>query len=250
MTLEEAKAVAHAGLTPAQREFIESTDRHTMIAGGQGVGKAFILRKTIIELALQNPGITIAVFCKDAISLNENIGKHLIFGGIRELKWPKRMAVQNGSSICFISARNRKDLNRYAGMEFEIIAIYEAQNVTEDEQQYLQALNRTARAGGTPRMLYTAAPGGVGHQWIKRLFIDRKYKQGERAEEYRFIKATINQSMFATENKMVQQDLRRLLESKWEPEGEEPHAQILFDAYITGEYRPEVVVITEEKTNE
>lgn len=246
MTLDEAKKISHAGLTTTQREFIESNTRHTMIAGGQGVGKAFILRKTIIELALQNPGIKIAVFCKDTNSLNENIGKHLIFGGIHELKWPKRMTVQNGSSVYFISARNRKDMNRYAGMEFEIIAIYEAQKVTEDEHQYLETFNRTARAGGSPRMLYTAAPGGIGHQWIKRLFIDRKYKHGEKAEDYRFIKATINQSMFETQNAKTQQELRTLLEAKWETEGEGPHTKVEFNGFIHGEFTPGVVEVKED----
>lgn len=223
MTLEEAKAIAHAGLTPAQREFIESTDRHTMIAGGMGVGKALILRKTIIELAMYNPGIKIAVFCKDANSLNENIGKHLIFGGIQQLKWPKRMTTQNGSSIYFISARNRKDLHRYAGMEFDIIAVYEAQKVTEDEHEYLETLNRSVR--GTPRMLYTASTGGIGHQWIKRLFIERKYKEREKAADYRFIKASLQDNPYLKDDEEYQRALgnlpeeirAKMLESDWEP---------------------------------
>ena len=35
-------------------------------------------------------------------------------------------------------------------------------------------------------------PGGVAHGYFKRLFIDRQYRDGERAEDYLFIPATIH----------------------------------------------------------
>jgi phage terminase large subunit len=38
-------------------------------------------------------------------------------------------------------------------------------------------------------MYLTCNPGGVGHAWVKRLFVDREYRAGERAEEYCFIPA-------------------------------------------------------------
>lgn len=233
MNQEEIRALEHAGLTPAQREFIESTAKHTMIAGGMGAGKAFILRKAIIELALHNPEIRIAVFSKDMYRLNENIGKHILYGGISELKWPKGMTVQNGSSIYFLAGKTIKDIQRYAGMEFEIIAVYEAQDLKEEEYNFLQTMNRTSRAGGVPRMIYIASPGGSGHQWIKRLFIDRKYKQGERPQDYHFIKATINQSLFEEANTAAQKELKALLEAEWDPTGkiEEPICHVGKEQY-------------------
>ena len=205
------------------------------------MGKAFIFRKTIIELALHNPGIRIAVFAKDMYSLNENIGKHLIFGGIGELKWPKGMSVQNGSSIYFLAGRTVKDIQHYAGMEFEIIAIYEAQNLKDKEHRLLETMNRTARAGGTPRMIYIASPGGEGHQWIKRLFIDRKYKQGEDPKGYHFIKASMQDNQYLKNDEEYQRALgkvpddmrRKLLEGDWDPTGkvEEPICHIGKEQY-------------------
>ena len=35
------------------------------------------------------------------------------------------------------------------------------------------------------------APGGVGHGWVKRLFIDRQYLGAERAEDYSFIRSLV-----------------------------------------------------------
>ena len=40
-------------------------------------------------------------------------------------------------------------------------------------------------------MYYTCNPGNVGHGWVKRLFIDRRYNEGEDAGDYAFIPARI-----------------------------------------------------------
>ena len=40
-------------------------------------------------------------------------------------------------------------------------------------------------------MYYTCNPGNVGHAWVKRLFIDRQYREGEDPADYRFIPARI-----------------------------------------------------------
>ena len=37
----------------------------------------------------------------------------------------------------------------------------------------------------------TANPGGIGHQWVKRLFVTKEYRDFENPEDYLFIKATV-----------------------------------------------------------
>lgn len=41
------------------------------------------------------------------------------------------------------------------------------------------------------RVYYTCNPGGEGHAWVKRLFIDRRFKEGEEPEEHSFIQSLI-----------------------------------------------------------
>lgn len=48
----------------------------------------------------------------------------------------------------------------------------------------------------SPRMYFTCNPGGVGHTWVKRLFIDRIYQGAERAEDYSFIPARVYDNEF------------------------------------------------------
>lgn len=74
-------------------------------------------------------------------------------------------------------------------------------------------------------MYYTCNPGNVGHAWVKRLFIDRQYQQGENAEDYNFIPAKIydNRILMNADPNYVKQllalpeDLRRAhLDGDWD----------------------------------
>ena len=72
-----------------------------------------------------------------------------------------------------------------------MIGLEEATHFTEEQMQFLTTCNRTVRRDFSPRMYYTCNPGGIGHGWVKRLFIDRTYRRGERESDYRFIPARI-----------------------------------------------------------
>lgn len=75
------------------------------------------------------------------------------------------------------------------------------------------------------RIYYTCNPGGPGHSYIKRLFIDRRYEHGEEAEDYAFIPARVtdNQALLKAQPdylKQLQALPRKLreawLEGKWD----------------------------------
>ena len=54
----------------------------------------------------------------------------------------------------------------------------------------LVACNRGAN--DFPKRIYiTCNPGGVGHSWVKRLFIDRDYTEAENPEDYEFIQSKV-----------------------------------------------------------
>ena len=45
-------------------------------------------------------------------------------------------------------------------------------------------------------MYLTCNPGGVGHEWVKRLFVERDYRDGEKEKDYCFIPATVEDNPF------------------------------------------------------
>ena len=74
-------------------------------------------------------------------------------------------------------------------------------------------------------MYLTCNPGGIGHDWVKRLFIDRNYTNDERPEDYQFISAKVydNEALMSSSPgylsmlKNLPADLRRAwLEGDWD----------------------------------
>jgi phage terminase large subunit len=83
----------------------------------------------------------------------------------------------------------------YQGQEFDRIMVDEATQLTEREFRLIGACLRGT--GACPKQMFlTANPGGVGHFWFKRLFVDGHFNEGEDASEYRFIPATLDDNPF------------------------------------------------------
>ena len=79
---------------------------------------------------------------------------------------------------------------RYQGQEYDVIFVDEATQLTEFQFQTFKGCLRGVN-DFPKRMYLTCNPGGVGHAWVKRLFIDRQYQSGERADDYEFIQAKV-----------------------------------------------------------
>ena len=68
--------------------------------------------------------------------------------------------------------------------------IDEATQITEEQYKKISATVRGVN--NFPKRIYLSCnPGGVGHEWVKRLFIDRNYKYGENPDDYSFIQSLV-----------------------------------------------------------
>lgn len=103
-------------------------------------------------------------------------------------KTDRRLTCINGSQIEFLYYQNEADLSKAQGNEFDCLFIDEATQWSEMELKKLQASLRGVN-GFPKHIYYTCNPGGIGHAYIKRIFIDRKYKPGEKEDNYEFIQA-------------------------------------------------------------
>ena len=81
--------------------------------------------------------------------------------------------------------------DRYQGQEYEVIGFEEATNFEPDWLTFIATCLRTTRTDFVPRIYYTCNPGGPGHAYIKRLFIDRAFRDGESPQDYVFIPAKV-----------------------------------------------------------
>jgi phage terminase large subunit len=182
---------------------VEET-RHSFFGGAKGGGKSGGLRRIVLLRRFEFPGSTGAIFRKTYPELE---GNHIrkLFSEYPELRnyyndSKKLLTLPNGSSLEFCYARNEKDLGNYQGREWDDLAIDEAGEWTEQLIRRLLQSNRSAKPGVKPRAIMTGNPGGVGHAFLKRVFVQRKFKNDERPEDYAFVQALVDDNPALIEN--------------------------------------------------
>ncbi len=176
-----------------QREFFASRAKYTAYGGARGGGKSWALRRKIVGLCLNYRGIKCLLIRRTLGELRSNHLEPLLseYGEILSYSdTDKTLTFCNGSRIILGYCASDRDLLRYQGQEYDVIAIDEATQLTEHRFSVLRACLRGVNA--FPKRIYlTCNPGGVGHAWVKRLFIDRDFRVGEDPSDYAFIPARV-----------------------------------------------------------
>lgn len=179
---------------PKQKEFFLSRARHTAYGGARGGGKSWAMRTKFVMLAARYSGLKLLLMRRTLPELTENHIKPLqaLLNGVADYNVQnKEFRFPNGSRIKCGYCDTEKDVYQYQGQEYDVIGLEEATHFTESQMQFITTCNRSVRDDFSPRMYYTCNPGGDGHGWVKRLFIDRDYRASEKPEDYVFIQASI-----------------------------------------------------------
>ena len=176
-----------------QRSFLLANSKYIGFGGARGGGKSWSVRAKAKLLALRYPGIRILIVRRtypELINNHINILRGELIGIARYNDKDKVLKFYNGSTINFQYCAKDGDLDRMQGVEYDIIFLDEATQLSEYQMKVISACLRGANAF-PKRMYYTMNPGGQGHQYVKRLFIDRQYDDGENPEEYTFIQSLV-----------------------------------------------------------
>lgn len=193
-------------LQPKQKDFLASIERNpvTFYGGAKGGGKSKGLRLIMLLRRFTYPGSHGAIFRRTYPELE---GNHIrpLFEQFPFLKdyWhesKKLLTLPNGSTLQFCHCNNESDVDLYQGREFHDLAIDEAGQWTETMFRKLQGSNRSSKPGITSRTILTGNPGGVGHGWLKRIFVERRFNERERPGDYFFIQALVDDNPALIEN--------------------------------------------------
>ena len=177
-----------------QKLFLADKHRHCAYGGARGGGKSWAVRVKSTLLCCRWEGLKVLIVRK---TYKELINNHIVplqamlpREVARYNKTEKVFTFFNGSTIWFGYCANDSDLDQYQGAEYDVIFFDEA---TQLKEEWLKKINLAVRQpNGLPkRTYYTCNPGGVSHNYIKRLFIDRKYEGAEIPENYSFTQALV-----------------------------------------------------------
>lgn len=127
--------------------------------------KALLIRRTLDDLDMPN---AIMDRAKQWLLPFEETGD-LIF---KDQK--KQFRFSNGATLTFRYLYHDKHLNKYQGAEFDFVGFDELTQFTEKQYTYLHSRLRESSDSEIPgRMRSASNPGGIGHDWVKKRFVDK-----------------------------------------------------------------------------
>jgi phage terminase large subunit len=220
--IDQIKFSELCNFQPKQMEATKLADRHQyfLYGGSRGPGKSYWLRWDLVRelLKLSQAGIDNAVvglFCEDYPSLTDRQISKIVaefpqwLGTLKDSKktgFGFHLRPEYGGGV--IALRNLDDVSKYQSAEFAAIAVDE---LTKNDESVFDILRGSLRWKGVskPKFMGATNPGGKGHLWVKRFWIDEnlpdrliKYK-----DEFCFLPA------LPTDNKHLSESYWEMLDS-------------------------------------
>ena len=203
-------------LTPNIKQYQCMLSKKPYIAygGARGGGKSWLIDVKACLLARRygrpnifRPGIKICIVRRTLEDLRENHIEPLkvMLQGIANYnQQDRKFYFKNGATIKFAYYDNENDKDHFQGKEFDVIFIDEA---TQMQPEWLEIIASSCRGVNNfpHRIYFMCNPGGPGHAYIKRLFIDKNYKDDENPDDYEFIQALVtdNTALMAYDSKYI-----------------------------------------------
>ena len=162
-------------LTKKQKAFIDAEEDEVLFGGAAGGGKSFgqiadallfalkyplskqlVLRRTLVELEKSLIRCAMGLYPKEifTFSASSHTGRF-----------------KNGSIIDFGYLGQESDVYKYQSAEYDVVRFDELTHFTES--QYIYLISRVRGANSYPKQVKsTTNPGGIGHAFVKKRFID------------------------------------------------------------------------------
>lgn len=166
--------------TPKQRQFLDLKQREVLYGGSAGGGKSDALLMGALQW-VNVPGYSAIIFRRTLTDLElpgALISRSREWLSGTKAKWNGTQhcwTFPNGATLAFGYMDSKDGKYRYQGSEFQFIGFDELTQFQESDYTYLFSRLRKTNAGAmadVPLRMRTASnPGGRGHDWVKKRFM-------------------------------------------------------------------------------
>ena len=235
-----------------QTQFLASSEREVLFGGAAGGGKTYAIIADPMRY-FHNKNFNGLVLRRTNDELREIVWKTQemypkAFPGAKWAEKKSQWTFPSGARLWLTYLERPEDVLRYQGQAFSYIAFDElTQHPTPFAWDYMRSRLRTTDADLPLCMRATSNPGGPGHGWVKRMFIDPApnntrfaatdqetglpltypkghEKEGEPLFYRRFIPSNLYDNPYLTEDGQYEANLlslpenqrRQLLEGDWD----------------------------------
>ena len=210
-------------LQPKQEEFWLAAAIYRVIGWAKGWGKSYGCRAEAFIQCMSRPMIKWLAIRKTRPEIIKNFAEPMqreLLGktGGKKLMhlslWNNQIKFFNGSTIDLGYCRNEKDVTNYQGLEYDFICIEELTQRKEKEFRMLMNCLRSVTPGITPNFFWSTNPWGIGHNRVKRIRLDRDFKEWEVPSDYQLISANVYDNPILLKNQPRYLDNLRALPDK------------------------------------
>ena len=173
----EQREVVFAPNPGPQTEFLAASEQEVLYGGAAGGGKSFGLLADPMRY-FDNPNFNGLILRRTNDELRELIWKSQelypkAFPGAKWAEKKSQWTLPSGAKLWLTYLEREDDVRRYQGLAFSYIAFDElTQHPTPFAWDYMRSRLRTTDPDLPIFMRATTNPGGAGHGWVKRMFID------------------------------------------------------------------------------
>lgn len=125
-----------------------------------------------------------------------------------------RLTFPNGAKVLLGGFETASDIDKYIGIEYDLIAVEELNQLSQDKIDKLLGSMRSSKPNWRPRLYTSFNPGGKGHEFVKSKFV-KPFQQGTETKT-RFIKSGYKDNPYLNKEYVdYLEDLTGMLGKAW-----------------------------------